>query len=217
MKKISTIPIIAATLVIFAGSVIGCFDKEDRTSKTREQTGSLKAGQKLIAKRIQIGKIPEAMQWKKAAVFAFTGENQQELLDYLNDIPAGLDSTRTVYWEPSEGLTPSIYLLYGWSNSGTDELRRASLDSVMVNGNTIKVFASRPFVHVDGHLAGTADMKFHGWEIPLRKLDSTSWQVELYVQRDTIEITTKPFSQVETKGEGYKMVSVINCTWEENK
>lgn len=153
------------------------------------------------------GQIPDAMQWKRAAVFAADEANATDLLSYLHKLTetkSDLDSVRTL---PSAGLPENgeihVYFLYGWSPSGADELRSASLDSALISGQEIRIYVSRPVIQTTGYMAGTADMRFIGWDVTAGRLDAGEYSAKLYVQRDTVKVTAKPYSKVVLSGRGY--------------
>jgi hypothetical protein len=104
-----------------------------------------------------------------------------------------------------------LFVIYGWSTSGADELRRAAVDSVIVEGHSINVYVSRPLVQLDGMVGGTADMRFVGWEIPLSEtLASGSYKAVLHLRRDTIRVLTHPTIREEKiAGEGYQKAAEL--------
>jgi len=165
----------------------------------------------LPAQRIEMGAVADAMQWNKSAVFALADPSGPEFMDWLRQAPAGLETTNI--FKSSSAQTPprSLFVLYGWSTSGADELRRASVDSVIVAGHSINVYVSRPQVQLDGMVGGTADMRFVGWEIPLSgPLASGSYQAVLHVRRDTIRVLMQPTIREEKViGEGYQKAAEL--------
>jgi hypothetical protein len=126
------------------------------------------------------------------------------LLEFLKNLPAeeGTDEIFT----PPVGDVPLVgdlhlYLLYGWSSSGTDELRSVTVDSAVVSGGEIRLYVSRPVMIYDGPVMGTADMKFIGWDIPLDILEGGRYVLSLFEKRDRIKISTQPYHRsVEAEG-----------------
>jgi hypothetical protein len=130
---------------------------------------------------------------------------------WLGQAPEGLETVNQYKFSDSSAAGRSLYVLFGWSTSGADELRRAAVDSVIVNGNLINVYVSRPKVELDGAVGGTADMRFVGWEIPLwGKLPPGNYEAQLHLRRDTIRVRTMPaFNEEKVVGEGYKRLAEI--------
>jgi len=56
-----------------------------------------------------------------------------------------------------------------------------------------------------GSAMGTADMRFIGWDIGVGRLETGDYNVNLFIRRDTVKITAKPYSRVVSEGEGYKL------------
>ena len=166
----------------------------------------------LQAQRIEMGAVADAMQWKKSAVFALADPAGQDLLDWLRQAPAGLETMNVFKSDGSQTAPRSLFVLYGWSTSGADELRRAAVDSAIVEGHSINVYVSRPQVQLDGMVGGTADMRFVGWEIPLlESLASGSYKAVLHVRRDTIRVFMKPSIREEkVVGEGYQKAAEVD-------
>jgi len=162
------------------------------------------------ASRLESGAIPTAMQWKKAAVFAVASPAKAQFLDWLKQLPDGLETVNPGKFSDETGALPSLFVLYGWSTSGADELRRAAVDSVILAGHQVNVYISRPYVETDASFMGTADMRFVGWEIPLSKLEAGEYQALLQIRRDTIKITGKPpFREEKVAGKGYEKMSEL--------
>lgn len=145
------------------------------------------------------------MQWKRAAVFAATDSARPDFLSWLQSLPGGLDTVKVQSWQPVPPQQPNLYVLFGWSTSGADELRRATIDSVVATNKQVDVYVSRPLVEAQGGLMGTADMKFVGWEINLDDhLPAGHYTGRMLVRRDTIKVSTKPgFSEAKVAGRGY--------------
>jgi len=80
------------------------------------------------------------MQWKKSTVFAVANSPQLEFHEWLRAIPAGLDTVKAQAWTSQDAAAQELFLLYGWSTSGADELRRAAVDSIIASGREVKVF-----------------------------------------------------------------------------
>ncbi|RJP79561.1 MAG: hypothetical protein C4524_05085 [Candidatus Zixiibacteriota bacterium] len=135
------------------------------------------------------GAVPEALQWKKAAVLAVAVPQSPAWAEFLRQVEDGTDDVRTWVGEPQAGMAPRLYVIYGWSNSGADELRRVSLDSIQVRGETVDVYVTRPQVQLPNSIMGTADMKFIGWEAPLQGLDPGEYTARLMVRRPTLIIS----------------------------
>jgi hypothetical protein len=166
--------------------------------------------QNLIAVRLQDGSIPEAMQWKKATVFSAAESSQPEFHEWLQALPGGLDTVKTQSWESPDPKRPDLYVLLGWSTSGSDELRRATVDSIVTVGRRVNVYVSRPIVNAQGGLMGTADMQFVGWQINLKDLPRGEYDAKLFMRRDTINIVTHPkFAEERIAGKGYQEVAKL--------
>jgi hypothetical protein len=148
--------------------------------------GTPPEGQALQAQAITDGSIPSAMQWKKATVLAVTVPQDEAFTGFLSGLEMNADQVHTFAGEPQAGVTPHLYALYGWSNSGRDELRQATLDSVLARGATIDVYVTRPQVQMPNSVMGTADMKFIGWEAPLPDLEDGEYTARLMVSRPVL-------------------------------
>lgn len=167
----------------------------------------------LQAVRLETGVIPAAMQWKKAAVFALANPEAGDFLTWLKDLPDGLEKVNSATFSDNSRPKCSLFVLFGWSTSGADELRRAAVDSVVASGRELNVYVSRPQVELNAGFMGTADMRFVGWEIPLG-----SWQQAgkehkalLHLRRDTIRISaTPPYKEAVLPGKGYEQVGEID-------
>ena len=155
---------------------------------------------------VRSGKLADAMQWKKTSVFAVAGGDQEEIISWLRKMQEDLDSIKTAVWSTGSGEIARMYLLLGWSNWGADELRRASVDSVIAADGEIRVYVSRPHLLLEGSVMGTADMHFVGWEIPLEKLNPGDYTAQFYLQRDTITVKTQTHSEVRIGSGEYEMV-----------
>jgi len=165
----------------------------------------------LQATRLESGAIPTAMQWKKAAAFALANPEASDFLDWLTGLPEGLEKVNLATFSDNSRPASALYVLFGWSNSGADELRRARMDSVTVTGREIDIYVSRPQVEASFSLMGTADMRFIGWEIPLATLPpGIKHQARMHVRRDTIRISGKPpYEETIEAGGGYEKAGEI--------
>jgi hypothetical protein len=153
------------------------------------------------------------MQWKKAAVFAASASDRPEFLEWLRTVPGGLDTVKAQAWETTEAGSPDLFALLGWSTSGADELRRASVDSIAVHEHQLNVYLSRPQVEASTGVMGTADMQFVGWRIPLGALPAGKYQSRLLVRRDTVKIRTVPtFHEEIITGKGYEDAARLEFT-----
>ena len=166
----------------------------------------------LQAQRIEMGAVADAMQWKKSAVFALADPAGPQFTEWLRQAPAGLETMNIFKDSGAQSPSRSLFVLYGWSTSGADELRRASIDSVIVAGHSVNVYVSRPQVQLDGMVGGTADMRFVGWEIPLSEpLAAGSYKAMLYVRRDSVRVLMQPsFHEEKIAGEGYQRVAELD-------
>ncbi len=165
--------------------------------------------QQLPTTHIMFGSLPEAMQWKKTAAFAVAGKTNSAFTQWLRDLPEGLDTVTVNVETLQTGDPAAVYLLFGWSNSGTDELRRATLDSVLMAGHQICLYASRPQVEFEGSIMGTADMRFVGWEIPLDQLKQGIYQAQLFLRRDRIAVSASTLNEVRASGKGYESMGAL--------
>lgn len=153
-----------------------------------------------LPRRLEIAKIvdgpvPHAMKWVKSTMIIpadapaslFPADNLQ-----LDDLPPGLDSIKiplpTIFGEDAK---VHLYIVYGWSTSGLDELRSATLDSAKIQGRDIEVWTSRPVVLHPPGARGTADMRFVGWDITVGKLKPGDYSATLYTCRDTLRMGQK--------------------------
>ena len=163
---------------------------------------------KLTAEPLREGAIPEAMQWKKAAIFAAASIESPDFLGWLKTVPDGLDAVKAKAWDTVSPRQPDLFVLYGWSTSGADELRRATIDSVIAKGANVDVYVSRPIIDAGSGLMGTADMQFVGWKIPVSSLAAGQYSARLHERRDTVKITTRPaFKEEKVAGRGYQRVA----------
>lgn len=156
-----------------------------------------------------MGNIPDAMQWDKSAVFAVADSGGNDFTEWLRQVPEGLDRVKSGVWTFELAIKPRLYVLFGWSPSGADELRRTGVDSAVVKRDQIAVYVSRPHLMSDAPLMGTADMRFVGWEIPLDGLDSGKYKADFFIRRDTITIHTKPFYEELNAGGGYEKAAEL--------
>lgn len=163
----------------------------------------------LSAISIRQGDIPKAMQWKRQTVLTPWVGERDILLHTLRNLPASASNEDNVITLPV-GKIPAfgdlhIYLLYGWSTSGRDALRSIAVDSAVIAGDEIRIYVSRPELIYEGSVAGTADMKFIGWDIATAELAGGDYRVLLFEKRDRVKISTQPYSRVvEAKGK-YQM------------
>ncbi len=157
----------------------------------------------LAPARIESGPVADALQWKKAAVFAIGDPQQNDFVEWLCEAREGLESVQSGVWIGSAEAPGDLYVLFGWSPSGADELRRATLDSVIVRDNEIRVYVSRPELQVETALMGTSDMRFIGWKIPLQGLTSGNYAAFLHIKRDIIRIKAPDFAEEVLPSAGY--------------
>lgn len=199
-------------LLIFLGSLSGCCTLLDTLGSPFACHGKGQSHLNLKADPINMGSIPDAMQWDKSAVFAVADSGGKDFTEWLRQVPAGFDSIKSGVWTLDLEVAPRLFMLFGWSPSGADELRRVRVDSAVVKGNQVGIYVSRPHVLSDAPLMGTADMRFVGWEIPLDGLDSGKYTADLFIRRDTITIHTKPFYEELNVGEGYEKAAELRFT-----
>lgn len=180
-----------------------------------------KLPRRLEITKIVDGPIPHAMRWVKAAMIIpadgpaslFAADGLQ-----LDDVPPGLDSIKIpVNASFREDADVHLYLVYGWSPWGLDELRSATLDSAKIQGRDLEIWTSRPVVLHPPGARGTADMRFVGWDITVGKLQPGDYSVTLYGRRDTLQ-TGQSFAQSSEVGMtgGYKLWKEFTITVKES-
>ncbi len=181
--------------------ITGCTAGKRHNAAWRDEA---QKAQQLRALPITQGAIPEAMRWKKVTVLTpWVGETSL-LLEFLKNLPQ--EETAGEIFTPPLGDIPlmeelHLYLLYGWSSSGRDEMRSITVDSATVSGAEIKIYVSRPEVVYEGPVMGTADMKFIGWDFPLGFPPGKDCEVLLYEKRDRVRVSAQPYSRsVEAEG-----------------
>ncbi len=166
--------------------------------------------QRLLANRLETGAVPSTLQWKKAAVFAIASPQQETFLQWLQEIPGDLETVSLKTWDPDHQRPLSLFMLFGWSTSGADELRRVTLDSAVVKGSQVDVYVSRPHIISAAPGMGTADMRFVGWEIPLKDLAPGTYVANLYLRRDTITMPQEPGTEKQVETIGYQNAGELN-------
>jgi len=166
---------------------------------------------------MQSGEIPDAMRWKKVTVLSpWGGDYKEPLLNYLRLIENEEYSIETVLL-PAMNAIPALgkvrlYLLYGWSGSGSDEMRSATVDSVTMDQQTIRLYTSRPELRYTEAMMGTDDMRFIGWDINIGKLEPGGYQVRLYMKRDVIQIEPYPQGRSILKRDNYSLIKEVGFT-----
>ncbi len=149
------------------------------------------------------------MRWGKAALII---PAEGAALDFpvdglnINIETADLDSLHMpIEVAFSEGADLHLYLVYGWSTSGLDELRSATLDSAQIVGKSIEIWTSRPVVQYGPGVRGTADMRFIGWDIAVGNLRPSDYTTTVYTKRDTLRRGSDPGSGVGAAKSNYRL------------
>ena len=209
MRKGHKTTFMSALLLICFGAFAGCCLLGGRTDNQKGGDIGSPNVKRLGIAPITNDVIPDAMQWNRAAVLAASGNSVEDLSKQLRELDSKESDLDSVKIFPVPFLNDRedvhVYLLYGWSSSGLDELRSASLDSAKIEGRDINIYASRPEVQMTGSVMGTADMRFIGWDVNIGRLEAGDYSVNLFIRRDTVKITAKPYSRVVSEGEGYKL------------
>ncbi len=164
----------------------------------------------LQVQRIESGDLPAALEWRKTSIFAVAVPSEPEFIEWVCAAPEGVDQIAAKAWDAPAGVAPSAFVLYGWSNSGADELRRASLDSALVAEDVVNIYVSRPKVNLEGGISGTADMRFVGWEVSLKGLDPGQYSAILHVRRDIISVRGRPPGEERQAADGYQKMSELH-------
>jgi hypothetical protein len=145
------------------------------------------------------GTIPNSMPYLKQTVLAITTDNSEELQTFLDQLEEdNLTGDAVVFYRASDisaETSTMIYLLYGWSGWGGDDMRNISVDSTLIAGNMIDIYTSRPQLIYDEPIMGTADMKFIGWQIAAGQLRAGKYFVRLHERRNEIKVTLQPYSR----------------------
>jgi hypothetical protein len=179
-----------AIWMLAVGLIYGCMFRQNKGVAE----GVVGQRMTLAPARIESGPVADALQWKKAAVFAVGDPRQDDFIEWLCEAREGLDPVQSGIWMGSAEAPGDLYVLFGWSPSGADELRRATLDSVIVKENEIRVYISRPELQVETALMGTSDMRFIGWRIPLLGLTPGKYAAFLHIKRDVIRIKAPDYA-----------------------
>lgn len=194
-----------AVWVLAIGFFYGCMFRQNQGASEGIASRRLM----IAPARIESGPIANALQWKKAAVFAVGDAGKDDFIEWLFKAREGLDFVQSGVWIGSAEAPGDLYVLFGWSPSGADELRRAALDSVIVRENEIRVYVSRPELQVETALMGTSDMRFIGWKIPLLGLPPGNYTAFLHSKRDVIRIKAPDFKEEILPAAGYAQAAKL--------
>jgi hypothetical protein len=169
--------------------------------------------------KITEGSIPQMLRWGKAAlIIPAEGPALDFPIDGLSvdTEAADLDSLQMpIEATFGEEADLHLYLVYGWSTSGLDELRSATLDSAQIVGKSIEIWTSRPVILYPPGTRGTADMRFVGWDIAMGNLRPGEYTTIVYTKRDTLRRGTDPGSGVDTAKIDYRLWKEFKVTVEE--
>ena len=145
------------------------------------------------------GTLQNSMPYLKQTVLAIITDNEEELQNFLGQLEEdGHAEDSVVFFQATDvsaQRSTSIYLLYGWSGWGGDDMRKISIDSTLMVGNAIDIYTSRPQLIYDEPIMGTADMKFVGWHIAAGQLSAGEYFVRLHEKRDEIKVELQPYSR----------------------
>ncbi|MBU0520417.1 hypothetical protein KJ564_15925 [bacterium] len=208
---------LALSFLLFSG----CGKSQDDSAKddTPPATTSIEA-KLLTASPLpgHSGKIQDAMSFKKATVIGFNS-GEERFKDDLRGIPEEVpEDTILTFVENSIPTTakPYIYLLYGWSGWGGDDMRQIRIDSVQLAGHTVNLFVTKPTIEHDQMMVGTDDMRFIGWTIEIDRFEPGDYTLRLFEKKEKVKVTAQSYTRTVVDEGKYELrkeagfTSVIN-------